>query len=422
VSRRRFPKLVLTVMDEVAAHTATGSGAVIAALGWLAGRVLRLAPESLLGRVVPPAMRFSAGQIPPPPVPPDGAVRLLVAPVNWAGQGRQWARAVQEFLPGVGALNMAYRLPSDFAFPADSVVPAGVYVLSRRWQRAQFAAVRGGFTHVLIEAERQPFGAVLDESVRYQVDRLRRAGIRVAMVCHGSDIRLPRRHAANNPDSPFHRSILAGTAQLEGDVRRNRALLTRLGLPVFVSTPDLLLDVPEATWLPVVIEVDAWATTSAPLTARVPVVAHAPSRGPIKGSDLVDPILRRLDAEGLVSYRRVEGVPAEQMPGVYRDADIVLDQFRIGDYGVAACEAMAAGRVVIAHVSEHSRGVVLAETGLHLPIVEATADELEGVIRSILTDRARYRRLAATGVEFAREVHSGQRSARLLSEFLGIDS
>jgi len=139
----------------------------------------------------------------------------------------------------------------------------------------------------------------------------------------------------------------------------------------------------------------------------------------MKGSDLVDPVLRRLDAEGLVSYRRVEGVPFAQMGDVYRDADIVLDQFRIGDYGVAACEAMAAGRLVIAHVSDHSREHVRAATGLELPIVESLAGELDVVIRRLLTERKSYQDVAARGVAFVEAVHSGRRSAEVLAPFLG---
>src|SRR5690606_4701435 len=79
---------------------------MVAALEWLAGRILRLIPEELLGRLLPSRYRFSAADIPPPPQPPDTTARLLIAPVNYAGQGWQWARAVERNVETAGATNL----------------------------------------------------------------------------------------------------------------------------------------------------------------------------------------------------------------------------------------------------------------------------------------------------------------------------
>jgi glycosyltransferase involved in cell wall biosynthesis len=185
-----------------------------------------------------------------------------------------------------------------------------------------------------------------------------------------------------------------------------------------VSTPDLLIDVPQGRWLPVVVDLNAWRP-SAPIFNRDRlVVAHAPSKGAMKGSDLIDPTLRSLEAQGLLTYRRVDGVPPDQMPTVYGDADIVLDQFGIGSYGVAACEAMAAGRLVVGHVTEQVRGHIRAVTGLDVPIVQARSVELEAVLRDILDDPEKYRGTAAAGRAFVEAVHDGRRSAEILAEFL----
>lgn len=388
-----------------------------AALKWMAGRLLRLLPEALRGRVLPGRYGYSVADIPPPIEPPATPVRLFIAPVNYAGQAREWGRAAAENLPGVGAVNLAFRTPDDFTHASDAVVPVGVWAASRRWQRALRRTVLGGFTHAIVEAQRWPFGAPLDESVHGQVRAMQRAGLHVAMLCHGSDIRLPSRHAALNPDSPFA-GALASTADLERTALESRRLLDRLGLPVFVSTADLLIDAPEAAWLPVVIDVEAWRAEAPPLQRPRPVVVHAPSKGAIKGSELVDPVAQALHDEGLIEYRRIQGVPHEQMREVYGSADIVLDQFRIGDYGVAACETMAAGRLVVGHVNEGVRRAVLDATGSPLPIVEATGATLEAVLRGIVADRAASALTAAAGAEFVRVLHDGRRSAEVLRPFL----
>ena len=199
-------------------------------------------------------------------------------------------------------------------------------------------------------------------------------------------------------------------------------LLDEARVPIFASTPGMLADVPEATWLPVVVDVDRWGGGPTPLERERPVVVHLPSRAVVKGSDLIEPAVRALHDEGLIEYRRVQGVPSSEVPGIFRDADIVLDQFRLGDYGVAACEAMAAGRVVVGNVDASVRDVVRTTYGRDLPIVESSASEIAGVIRAIVADPARFRRVATDGAAFAREVHDGRASARAAASFLGVDA
>lgn len=375
-------------------------------------------PEGILGRMLPGKFAFDPRELPAPPQAEPAESRLLITPVNYAGQGWLWARAVTQHAPGASAVNMVVRTSADFSHPADFVVPLGFYAASRSWQRMQRKAVVDGFTHVMVEAEKQPFGALLDESVGGQVAWLRKRGINVMMLCHGSDIRLPSRHIAANADSPFLDSLADVAPVLENIASRNRRLLDKLGLPVLVSTPDLLLDVPYASWLPVVVDPDVWASDELPLRRSVPVVAHAPSSGSVKGSELIDPILKKLEGEGLIAYHRVEGVPFAEMPRVYKDADVVIDQLRLGDYGVAACEAMAAGRVVVGNVSPTARRFIADHTEHDLPIVQAAAHDLEEVLRGILSDRPRYEQVAASGEAFVRSVHDGTESAKVLEEFL----
>jgi hypothetical protein len=383
----------------------------------LIGAVLALVPEQLDMRMNPAKYGFRPADIPEPPRVPSTDVRLYVAPVNFAGQGHAWARSA-ELLPGVGAVSMQYVGAANLGFPIDNAVPVAVFSKSRSWQRAQFTTV-SRFTHVLIEAERSIFGALFDTSQVREVAELRRHGLAVAMVSHGSDLRLPSRHRELDEWSPFHDTDWDLIPVLEEQSLRHRALLAELDAPVFVSTPDLLLDWPGATWLPVVVDPELWAGGATPLVRAVPVVVHAPSNPRIKGSALIDPVLRDLAERGLIEYRRIEGVPSGEMPDLYRDADIVLEQFRIGTYSRAAVEAMVAGRIVLGHVHEQVRDHVRAETGEELPVVEATPATLSDVLTDILDRRAHYQALAIRGAAFGRRVHDGRASAQALSGFLG---
>lgn len=201
----------------------------------------------------------------------------------------------------------------------------------------------------------------------------------------------------------------------------NAALAAKAGVPVFVSTPDLLQWVPEATWCPVVVDPARWrvaaVTKSSP---TLPVVAHAPSHKWLKGTALIEPMLRRLSAEGVIEYRQIIGVPHALMPAFYADADIVLDQFVLGIYGVAACEAMASGRLVMSHVDADTRTQVREMTGLELPVHEATVDSLETELRLAAAQPDAFEALRTAGPAFVESVHDGRRSAAALAPFLGL--
>ncbi|MEO7147108.1 MAG: glycosyltransferase [Terrimesophilobacter sp.] len=378
-------------------------------------RILRLVPQSLLVRLAPQKIGIQSAAIPKPVVPSLTSVRLYIAPANFGGQAWGWARAIERHIENVSAVCMAPNSSGGFAFNTDYSVPAKIFHEYRPWQRAQFRNVSELFTHALVEAELAPFGGLFGASVVKQIDGLVSKGVKVAMLCHGTDIRVPSRHAQLEPESPFG---AVTDLYLDAQARRNRDLLDALGLPVFVSTPDLVLDVPHATWLPVVADLPRFTVTLPPLQRRLPVVVHVPTDERFKRSDLIDPVLWRLHAEGVIEYRRLTGIPSAEMPDVFRAADVVVDQLGMGIYGVAACEAMAAGRVVVAHVSQYVRHYVKRETSLELPILEVTSTTLESQILSIANERERYISAARHGPEFVRAVHDGTRSAQALHGFL----
>jgi hypothetical protein len=367
--------------------------------------------------VVADMSKLVTGELPRRPSVKNTPVRLLVGPANFAGQGWQWARAVERELPGVGAEAYAF-VKGALDFAADYGVPMMMYSKSREWQEQQERHVLASYTHVLVEAERPILGTRYGSTCDGELPVLRAGGLQVGFIAHGSDVRIPSRHVQENEWSPFVDSSWEVVPVLERNASHNVEMLARYDGHLFVSTPDLLDYVPRATWCPVIVEPRVWATDEGAMERRVPIVVHAPSNDRIKGSDLVDSIVQGLADRGVVEYRRIVRVPPEMMPAVYRDADIVLDQFRIGSYGVAACEGMAAGRVVIGHVTPPVRRAVWEFTGLDLPIVEATPNTLEEVVLGLVEGRADAARAGLAGAEFVAEVHNGRRSAHVLAPFL----
>ncbi len=392
--------------------------------GWLRRRVYGIAAgRGVLGRIADAArFRFADEDIPALPAEPDAAVRLFVGPANSAGQGMLWCRAAEHHLPGVSAVSMRGLGGDEFQAAVDLRVPVAVYQRSAVWH-SRLEAFLERRTHVIWESGLPLLGRACGSDVSAELARLASAGVHGALLFHGSDVRLPSWHAARNPWSPFR--VGSGPVRaLEETATDNLALARTAEVPVFVSTPDLLALLPTAAWCPVVVDTSRWgALDPVSLARRKPlVVAHAPSRGWIKGTDRIEPTLHALDREGVIEYRRAEGIPHDAMPDFYAAADVVLDQFLLGSYGVAACEAMAAGRLVVGHVDEEARASVRDLTGRELPILEADVESLESVLRGVADDPEAYEGLRASGPAFVGEVHDGRRSAAALAPFLGLSA
>jgi glycosyltransferase involved in cell wall biosynthesis len=145
-----------------------------------------------------------------------------------------------------------------------------------------------------------------------------------------------------------------------------------------------------------------------------PIVLHAPSTRWTKGTDRILPTLTKMHDEGAIDLRLAEDLAWSEMRDLVQDCDIVLDQFTTGAYGTFACEAMAAGKPVVAYISERvSRAV-----GADLPILNATPVTLGKVIEELIDDRDRARRIGVRSLAFARSYHDGTWTARVLGDFL----
>lgn len=354
------------------------------------------------------------------PMPAAGR-RLYLGPLNTAGQAWQWARAAERHLADTAAQNLWVQRSlgqSEFGYPAD-------HEISVRAQRGRVEDLHGErvlheATHVVLESGRPVLEDFIEGSMEADVPRLEAAGIRTAVLWHGSEIRDLRAHAERYPHSPFHETWDDYFHLLQRTVDANRALLEGFDGPVLVSTPDLLEAVPGATWLPLVVDVDRFATRAPVLQRPRPVVLHAPSNPRLKGTAVVEEVLIRLAGEGLVDYRRLTGVPHAQMASFVAGADVVVDQIVLGNPGVLVAESWAAGCLVVAHLSPEVRRTMQEGDPDHceVPAVEADPSTFEDVMREIAAHPKRFRETAEDGVGWARRNHDGQRSAQVLDEVL----
>lgn len=338
-------------------------------------------------------------------------ISLLIGPANYAGQAYAWSEsAKREYnidAGSIGGAETVYHAPHRLAFTDHRDLQQASEEL--QW-------VINNHTHVMIDAFRRLFGDLLGDDVENEIAVLRHHGIQVGLISHGSDIRDPDLHQRWVPDSYFVGAPDEGLKNMKQLTSANKRIADRFDGPLFVSTPDLLNDLPQATWLPVAIDFDLWAAIPDPPPRRAPRVLHRPSRAmPIKGSDVVVPVLERLHDRGIIDYVPDVGtVPAAEMPAFVSESDIVVDQISSSHYGVAASEAMAAGRVVVGYLHPEFRDCIDNQ----IPIVDATPASFEETMIALAKDHERRAELGRLGRQYAKKWHSGRASAEALGNFL----
>ena len=343
--------------------------------------------------------------------------RLAIGPANYAGQAYAWAQAVNTHTDAEASAFAVGRLRGgSFAFPSHRRIPAPYYYLPGAFGARARWFLRGA-THVILDGYRTIFYDRSPDAFARQAAFLAK-GFTFGLFGHGTDVRDPEAHMERYAHSYYRDSGEDYLNRCTATSRRNRRTARALGVPLFVSTPDMLYDLPEATWVPVCLNPADWRTDRPLLPeGRRPRVLFVPSQRtpPIKGTRHVDPVLRRLADAGVIDYLAPVGVPHAQMRDLVKDVDVVVDQLQFGSYGVAAVEAMAAGRVVVGNIS-----TLTADQMPELPrVVSATPLDFEERLLEAISRPDDMRADADYNLGFVSRWHDGRESATRLAGFLG---
>lgn len=347
-----------------------------------------------------------------------GQSRVLIGPTNSANQASEWANALRH--SGVAAKSLRI-----------SIEP-GLEWFTTDLEIKHEDRISEDFRVALANSELVPASALLLESLRpifgfrkrkgfTQTDAIddlllaRRMGKRVGAIFHGSDIRDVDNHAANNSFSPFHqeRPEVADLRARATVNRKHIAQLQNFGIPIFVTTLDLFHEVPDAIWLPPVIDIDKFVEVrNAPLyTSEKLRVLYLPSKSWIKSSELILPILEKLASEGVIEFENhvANGaVKHDQVPDLLAKADVVVDQF-LGVVGVFPLEVLAAGRHLLTYVPENY------PSDMTPPHHQITPDSLEQVLRDLAANRPQ----PEDGLDLVRKWHDGNYSREVLRALAG---
>lgn len=329
--------------------------------------------------------------------------RVLYAPRNISGQASEYAVAVNPF--GYEGEVWSYG-DTTFGFEADRLVDPDRWHTDPcyRWDLFDTAVRRFDIFHFqYARSLLVPKGFAVPDL--WDIPLLKSLGKKVFMHFRGSDVRLKSMHLAREPDSYFKHSNLPCD---EDRIRARVAICRRFCDALLVSTPGLIDYVPDAIWVPHVVDVEAWRRPERP-ERPVPIACHIPSSRGTKHSKQIDAVLRRLAAEGVCTYRSLQGLNRTDVRAALQDADVVVDSLGIGDHGLISVEAMAAGAIAIAHIHERNRA-----RNPGVPVVEATAETLDEVVRRLCADPDERAELRRQGLAWVGEHHDRSVVGKLL--------
>lgn len=343
--------------------------------------------------------------------------RFLIGPTNSANQGTEWSQS----LTRSGAASQSLRISSD---PSSEWFSTDLAISREEWlkfpTRQKLAEMVARTKDIVLFESLRPMFRLEnirngDHQVLEDLDLIKHIGKCVGVIFHGSDIRDVDAHAARSTFSPF-KSSAPEIDDLRKRSNENRALLPiirKKKIPIFVSTQDLLIEIPDAIWLPVVIDFAKFnkVAQSSPMYSQEKLrVLYLPSRSWLKSADLIIPVLEKLHIEGVIEFIKPAPVPHDEVPSMLAQADVVIDQF-LGVVGVFPIEALAAGRLVMTHVDRGMHPL----SPLPASIINITPQSLEAEIRNVASNRP----LPVGGVEFAKQWHDGRASARIIGEAFG---
>ena len=136
----------------------------------------------------------------------------------------------------------------------------------------------------------------------------------------------------------------------------------------------------------------------------------------IHTSHVYYPIVEKLKKDGMaLEIVSPTGIPNKEVRFIQAQCDLFLDMLTYGWFGAMAREAMMLGKPVICHLRPEwleSMKREIPEYVAELPIIDASPDTVEGVLRDLIANPEKRREIGHHSREFALKWHSTEAGGR----------
>lgn len=333
-------------------------------------------------------------------------MRVLHLPTSVGGNS--WGLAQAERALGVDS-RVVYREQNWLQYPADIVLlPQKSTRLSRAFRLAKATLTIPQNYDVL----HFNFGQTLFDFPFHNIDHWDLPLYRkqkLFVTYNGSDARMSN-----------HRTL--GTlSSVEQDRHKQRRIqnFCKAGASFFSLNPDLMWNLPEHTqFLPYTIA--NWDKLPPVSAFEVPcclTVVHAPTNRAIKGTDEVIRACALLQKKypGRIRLQLVEQVSHEEALELYCQADLVVDQLRIGWYGALAVEVMKMGKPVVVYIEPRDLRFLPNKMAKEVmqAVITANEDNLQQVLEDCLNRPEILRQKREAGLEYVYKWYDPLKVARI---------
>lgn len=227
---------------------------------------------------------------------------------------------------------------------------------------------------------------------------------------HGDELRHGEQWSVGNP----YAHLVPGYADND-DLEEEAKKLLMSSSGAIVHDREIALFLPESIkqvyYVPLRLDVARFEPSYPAIDARKPLVVHAPTNRLIKGSAFVEQAVTVLKKEFDFTFVLVENMSQQEAHKLYQQADIIMDQFIIGSYGVFALEGMALGKPVMTYI----RDDIIDDFPSELPIVNTTPDTIEDKLRMLLQNPEMRYELGIAGRKYVENYHDYRKISQLLS-------
>jgi len=331
-------------------------------------------------------------------------MRVLLAPIEIAGQMATTARALRKVGMDAVSCNYSYK-KNTYGFTCDINLGPDQKRSNIDRKVSQLIFI---FTTVFrFDVFHFNFGKTLLRKNR-DIAFLKHLGKKLVMEFWGSDVRPDDSLESGNDKDPAKKRRRKITAKLKRLSRyMDVALVADLELKDYVAPFFKRIE-----FVPQRIELDEFPPCYPDPAKKHPLIVHAPTHRAVKGTEYILEAVARLKSKYPFDFQLIEGLKHTEAKKLYERADVVVDQLRLGTYGIFAVESMALGKPVITYI----RDEVKASYPQSLPILSASKDTVGDVLERLILTGTLRNSVGIASRKYVEEYHDAVKvAARLRS-------
>lgn len=249
---------------------------------------------------------------------------------------------------------------------------------------------------------------------------------KVCVTYNGCDARQKYKRIRQTEISACHYDDCYDGVCMDGKKDKVRARriqkLHRHGVTMFALNPDLLHVLPdEAVFLPYAIdESKVQKRERYEIKDKIKII-HAPTQRACKGTDDILEAVERIEREypDTIELKLIENMKHEEAMKLYREADLVIDQIRVGWYGGLAMETMCMGIPTIAYINEedlHFIPSAMAKDCLET-VINANGNTLFSVLENIIHNPQILYQKHEASMEYVHRWHAAKYVASITKQY-----